>query len=413
MSKRRDDAADVRRELSDVRRVVEALGLGVGAKRQARGLVVRCPAHNERDASCSITRGPDATIRVKCFSCGFAGDVFHLVAAAEGIALPRDFPKALQRARELGRATPADPPAQRRATRPEAPDAPPVLDGSTFAASAAALLEACPLYSGVAAGLRARGLLFEAQGDGWGELPRDRPGPFEGDGRSELGTALEAVRPKFEPASLRWLISRDRVVWGEHRLLIPWRRPDGSIWGLQRRYAPFYGDEAPVGRTPKYVWPSESVYSPAPRYAYGVDSPALETGTDLWLVEGAVDVLALRALARAGALGAEVPPRPAVLGLPGVEMWGRFGPSVLRYVRGRRVLVAFDADKAGDRAAKGSKAMVDDLLRAGARTIDRRRPLGFKDWGELAADRLGFGREARGRRHGDGCRDGAGGQGGR
>jgi DNA primase len=69
----------------------------------------------------------------------------------------------------------------------------------------------------------------------------------------------------------------------------------------------------------------------------------------------------------------------------------------LRHARGRRVLVAFDADKAGDRAAKegaAAQAMQRELWGAGAIDVVRRKPVGFKDWAELAAARLGFGRGA-------------------
>jgi hypothetical protein len=386
----RRDAGDVRREVSDVAGVVEALGLGDGAKRQPRGLVVRCPAHADRNPSCSVTRGDDGTIAVKCFGCDLAGTVFDLIAAVEGLTLPRDLPKAIERACELGH---VPPPAPRAAPQRLDPAGPPLVDPATFAASAAALLEICALSAAVAVGLVARGLLFDAQRDGWGELPQAWPDIYEDDDRCQLGKALEALRSKFEPESLRWLLNdKGRVVRGEHRLLIPWRDPAGRVWGVQRRYAPLYGDETPPDGVPKYVWPSSSAYVPGQRHAYGCHRRAVNEPGDLWLVEGAVDVLALRALARMGMLPG-VPRRPAVLGLPGVETWSQFRASVCQYVAGRRVLVAFDADKAGDRAVKGGKAMVDDIMRAGALEVVRRRPgAGVKDWGELAAARLGFGK---------------------
>jgi hypothetical protein len=395
---REGQTLEVKRALTDVARVVEGLGLGAGAKRQGRGLSIRCPAHNERDPSCSVTLGPDGTIRVRCFACDFSGDVFNLVAAAEGLE-PRgaDWPRVLERARGLAGLAPGRPALPRRPEPRAEPEGPPPIDGATFGNAAARTLALCPLAGSVAVGLRARGILSEAQRDGWGELPRGGPGAPEVDPEGGLERAIEALRSGFEASSLRWLFDdRGRVVWSEHRLLIPWRRPDGRVWGLQRRYAPLYGDETP-GRGPKYVWPSERVYAPAERHAYGADAPELEAPGDLWLVEGAADVLALRALARSGALGPGVPARPAVLGLPGVETWKHFGRSVLRHARGRRVLVAFDADKAGDRAAKegaAAQAMQRELWVAGAIDVVRRKPVGFKDWAELAAARLGFGRGA-------------------
>ena len=59
--------AEVRRTLVDPVRVCERLGLAKGARRQSTGLSIRCPAHAERTPSCSVTRGPDGTIRVRCF----------------------------------------------------------------------------------------------------------------------------------------------------------------------------------------------------------------------------------------------------------------------------------------------------------------------------------------------------------
>lgn len=410
----RDDAGDVRRALTDVAGVVVALGLERGAVRQqgGRGLLICCPApnHNDRTPSCSVTLA-GGTIRVKCFSCGFGGDVFNLIAAVDGLDSRADFPRVVERARQL-----ADMPAPAHHFGPpirsaDEAEGPPKIDPGAFASAAAALLELCPLYASVAVGLVARGLLFDAQRDGWGELPQEQPGPFEGDDRSELATVLGAMRANFEADSLRWLFSdRGRLIWSDHRLLIPWRRPDGRPWGLQRRFAPLYGDESPSGRTPKYYWPSTAIYDPSPRYAYGVDSPALETAREVWLVEGAPDVLAVRALARNGALGSDVSPRPAVLGLPGVEVWPQFRASVLQHVRGRRVLVAFDADQAGDRAVKekAGEAMIADLVKAGAREVVRRRPgAGSKDWAELAAARFGFGRESQEQRHERRRREGA------
>ncbi|HEU4403715.1 MAG TPA: toprim domain-containing protein [Polyangiaceae bacterium] len=389
LAMRRDDAGDVKRALTDVGRVVLALGLDRGAKRQTggHGLVICCPApdHGDRTPSCSVTLA-GGTIRVNCFACGLRGDVFHLIAAAEGLTLPRDFSRAVERARAIANMAPAEPRPSARAERAERaePDGPPKIDPATFAASAAAVLELCPLRSSVAVGLRARGILAEAQRDGWGELPADRPGPFEGDGRSELAAALEALRAMFEPASLRWLFNdRGGLIWSEHRLLIPWRDPAGRVWGLQRRYAPVYGDEAPA-RAPKYVWPPSHVYDPGPRHAYGVDSPDLDGAKEIWLAEGAADALALRALNRV----ARAPRSMAALAVPGVATWPAFRASVLTHVRGRVVHVSLDADKAGDEAVA---LIARDVAAAGARLVDRPKPpAGLKDWAELSARLFGL-----------------------
>lgn len=84
-------AEAIRRSMTDPHRVVRALRLEQGAVRQAGGYLIRCPAHGDRTASCSVTRGPDGTLRVKCFGCELSGDVLTLVGAVTGLSLRRDF----------------------------------------------------------------------------------------------------------------------------------------------------------------------------------------------------------------------------------------------------------------------------------------------------------------------------------
>lgn len=81
---RPDYAREVRYALRDPERLCAALGLAKGASRQASGLLVCCPSHGDRTPSCSVTTGPDGTIRVRCFACDFAGDALHLVALVNG-----------------------------------------------------------------------------------------------------------------------------------------------------------------------------------------------------------------------------------------------------------------------------------------------------------------------------------------
>jgi hypothetical protein len=91
----RDHAADVRNSLTDPKQLCAGLGLLDGSKRQASGVTVCCPAHAERNPSCSVTVGPDGTIRVNCFGCGFTGDALTLIAAARGVTLRGSFREVL------------------------------------------------------------------------------------------------------------------------------------------------------------------------------------------------------------------------------------------------------------------------------------------------------------------------------
>jgi predicted P-loop ATPase len=69
--------------------------------RQAGGITVLCPAHKEDTPSCSLRTGPDGTLQAKCFGCDFAGDIYNLIAAVDGLDPKTDFPAILKRAAEL------------------------------------------------------------------------------------------------------------------------------------------------------------------------------------------------------------------------------------------------------------------------------------------------------------------------
>jgi hypothetical protein len=131
MTAPRLDIEDVRSALSDPRRLVEQLGLSDGAKRQAGdGVHVRCPWHAETSASCSVTRGSDGTVRVRCFGCGQSGDALHLVAAVHNLDPARDFGRILELAADLAGVRPgsAPLPARRVAASPPPRDYPPIAE---------------------------------------------------------------------------------------------------------------------------------------------------------------------------------------------------------------------------------------------------------------------------------------------
>lgn len=130
------DAASVKRSVTDVWAVLHALGLADGAKRQARGAMICCLRHAERSASCSITIGPDGTLRLFCFGCNWSGDLFSLVAADRGLDERRDFPAIVQ-------ATAACLGLDGTAPRPPAPQRPPPLRQPPPLAEVAALWASC------------------------------------------------------------------------------------------------------------------------------------------------------------------------------------------------------------------------------------------------------------------------------
>jgi hypothetical protein len=228
-----DDAREVRAALTDPRALCDALGLLDGPRswsRFARGVIVRCPWHDERTPSCSVYRADDGTIAAKCHGCGASGDALSLVAAVGGLDLRRDFAAVLDEAARLagvrlsspstGYTAPRPSPAPRPAPAPRERALEPLGDDA-FAELADALLEMCPV-----------------------EGEADARAYLEGRGVAELATAgarcllTETVSPQVRDA----LVARfGRETWArcglahgdgpragdwlfaEHRLVIPWR----------------------------------------------------------------------------------------------------------------------------------------------------------------------------------------------
>jgi hypothetical protein len=134
----RADALRLRRVLVDVRKLCAALGVSRGAKQQARGLLVLCPWHAEKYASCSVTLGQDGTVRVHCFTCQFSGDALTLIARVRELDVKTQFRDVLA---EVASIAGSEPP-QRRALALEPQR---TLGAASYAAVAIRLLELCSL----------------------------------------------------------------------------------------------------------------------------------------------------------------------------------------------------------------------------------------------------------------------------
>ena len=94
-----------------------------------------------------------------------------------------------------------------------------------------------------------------------------------------------------------------------------------------------------------------------------VATPGALDAPDIAITEAPIDALAL-----------------AATGQPAIALCGAEWPDwLIERLRGRRVLVAFDADEAGDKAAAKLMTGLDGIASA-----ERLRPRGAKDWGELA-----------------------------
>lgn len=362
------DVAALRSALADPLDVCHRLGLRV-AKRQPRGALVCCSAHDDHTPSCSVRVGADGTIAVRCFACGFAGDVLHLIAAARGLSADREFPAVLQAAAELAR-VPLPEPRRSRKARPEQP----TCSTIAFAAMARVLaqlggLDGSAIADDVTAYLDGRRLLAQARADGWFALPA---APYQRSWAELLLALAERGNDDIEDAAhrVRWtrpdvdtcgmFARRTMFAHAHNRLCIPWRDRDGRVQTLQRR-------RLDAGE-PRYVFPAGR----RPSWPYGVER--LHEGVPLVLVEGAIDVLAARALyARLGAAR-------DVIGLPGATGWR---PEWADLGLGRVVLLALDADAAGERAAGG---IARDLYAAGAARVVHVRPIGAGDWADHARE---------------------------
>lgn len=401
----RDDTYELRQRLNDPSALVRGLGLEKGSQRIGAGRVlVQCPAHSDSTASCSILyRQEDQTVSVNCFGCDLKGNVFHLIAAVHRMDVQRDFPRVLDEARRLAGMAPRSAPAPREEPRPQLRVVGPTPEERRFSTAAETLLGLTSLCDEhgtggeVAASLAFRGLIDEALADGWGVLPSaprwgtDCGGGFDEEGAErvlcdESTPLLTALDERGALPGLRWLCASQGWQHPDHRLLIPWRGPGGRLWTLQRRWVRADGDTAssPPKLGPrtvgKYLFPPTSSLSPSGSWCYGWERVEDGNFEELWLCEGAVDVLALRALNRRGELHKDGVPRSmGVLGLAGLQSWSKVKDDVLRFARGRRCFLALDNDEPAEKLAD---QLGHELYRAAADSVKRIRPRQGKDWAE-------------------------------
>lgn len=366
-----DHSRSIREALTDVRHVCTELGLLEGPRsfqRQRGGLVIRCPWHADRSPSCSVRIAKDGTIAAHCFACDNSGDVLSLIAVAYGIDTTRNFREVLRLGAELAGlhgivADLTDRASTRYFLKPKptmetSPDPEASLSNNDFDRLARTLLARTPLDAqpDACAYLEARKLLDLAREAGWGALPP--PG-------AQRDLLVELAREVGEPLLRRSGLLRSDLstfIWNNNRLLIPFRTPDidGIVHTMQRRLL-----RTPKAREQKFVFPSERG-RPSHPYLVPEDLEKMTNTTAIAFCEGAPDVLALRWLCKRD--GRDV----LVLGIPGVKSWCHAWTS---YARGRIVLLALDADRAGEEAVA---TMQRDLHMAKA--IKRWRPKNAKDW---------------------------------
>jgi len=350
------DATAIRGRFRDPLRLAAMMGQP-GARPHGRGCVAHCVLHDDATPSMSLYAGDDGTIRFRCFGCGRRGDVLSLVALVLKLSLKTQFRKVLRAAAAIAEAMEeAVPIAITLETKPLPP-----LDDFTRAAVLGRLLELCPLVaqSDVTEYLSQRQVLDGAIVDGWAALPAPAS-------QHEL---LAKLVGEFGDATIRaagFLTSSGGIPWPEHRVVVVWRSRSAVAVGLQRRLI-----RANREREPKYVTMRDQPLA----QPYGVEKLDPTANWPVALVEGAIDVLSMRALSARHGL------QRIALGMPGASNWRRGWADLLV---GREVLVAFDNDEAGDAAAV---RVVRDLRAAGALRVLRSKPLATKDWNDALVGR--------------------------
>ena len=327
-----------------------------------RGL---CPFHDERSPSLLVN--PD-TGHFYCFGCTTGGDVIGFLQKREErpfLDVVREL--AAQVGVDLERpenTVPASAPRPR--TPAPRPDPEPVSLSPAAAAVVEQLLELCPVRKepDVLTYLRGRGLEHEAHA--LGALPRDRRALDALHARlvvehGEDAVAAAGLTNKPEEGGHFW-----PVPYAQNRLVIPWRGPglEAPIVTCQRR-------RLDGEKRNRYVNPTGIGF--AHPFGIGEALELMGAGTELSIVEGALDTLAIREVWRR----CEVEARVAI-GIPSACKWR---PSWARYAAGCSIVrIALDADAAGERLVECIEADIRGAAPNAA--IERSTPTGAKDWGD-------------------------------
>lgn len=295
-----------------------------------------CLWHTEQNPSLSVHRGgSDGGIAIKCHACGVSGDVFTLVAGVHGLDVRNDFARVLEIAGELVGLRPDGP----RPTSPPRPPAPKSPTGGSNGSGGRDMPSPDEVRRIWEHELRA-----PIDADAWEYL--------HGRGLDEASSFCRAV-----PEGGVTVRTKDgsRPMLRGLRIAVPLFNAQGQMVAIQAR--DFTGGKE---HTFRVVGPSKAGVFGAPER---LAEPAVE-----WviLVEGLTDYLAALAAIR------PENPRAIVLGVAGVENAEHFKALPLA---GKRVVIASDADAAGDAFAA---EIVAAVAPRGARCF-RARPTFGKD----------------------------------
>lgn len=364
---------DLRARLTSPLEVADALGLHPRRVGQD-GASILCPWHAERNASCSLFVGSAGDLRVYCHACGEGGDVYSLIAQVTGLDVREEFPAVLHEAQGLVGDVAGQPrtveagAAQRRSARRGRPER--GLSAKQYHYITWVWMQLCKDYQEGSRGrayLAERGLLEQADAAGVVALPEN--------GELEVRVVLGSLYQGGSDSRSFTLDDLDAagVVklgvhggyafrWPEHLICIPWVSENGAITAVQQRYV------GPSDPENKYVWPPGR----APRHPFGVDELRDNNDIDVVIVEGALDVLARRELARLH--GEELD----VIGI--ASAGSPLAGLPVEKLAGRRVRVGVDRDEAGERAAVALRRALHGRAREVVRVVPSTPKT--KDWND-------------------------------
>jgi DNA primase len=307
--------------------IVAVVGDHTTLKRAGKSFKGLCPFHTEKTPSFSVT--PDGNF-FHCFGCGASGDIYDFLIRIEGL----EFPEAVESlARRVGYTLRYEQLSTRERHA--------IGERSRLVAVTAAARD------------HLHRTLLDADGEVARAYLRERGFGREDAERFTLGFATQAssgltdalTKAGFEPADLVAVGLSVRTDTGRlrdrfrGRLIFPIEDASGDVIGFGGRVLPDldYGGFDP----PKYLNSPETVLYKKTRVLYGLPQarPEIVRADEVLICEGYTDVLALHQAGIGNALAT-----------CGTAVGDEHLRLIARYAR--RVVLAFDGDEAGVRAAE-------------------------------------------------------------
>lgn len=326
-------------------------------------LVGRCPFHDDRNPSFALLRGGTGGWGGRCHGCGAKGDALALLGQRYGYETHgpgfRDLVEDVSRRLGLVPGRPAPRPAPAPAAAPAAPG--PDIEARRQTQHAIWTLLP-PVEGDVLRYLLGRGFRRDEIPDAWRSLP---PPAAQGDLVERIigHVGLEAWRASGSGLAAT---TGKAFSFAGNRLVLPWWSgtscANATLAMLQRRRIDSIKSDKYISAAPGLLAQPE-----------GAEDVAEIDPTVLVVVEGVLDAAAVRLLAREHGLAW------AAIAIPGASSWRSEWASL---GRGRHCVIGLDLDQAGK---GGAPQIWADLEAAGALTVQRRLPMGGKDWMDVLA----------------------------